>query len=138
MRCIPIFRNASTYWYCMSPGNVWNIQSVSLSLLLVLPCLRLSLIWHTKMKAKSDWSIKIYESWSQYNHAFGVKVMWKYKVLSKRECCVIKKSYSWLLWLDKGEESTMSGWGQLIFANLCDVKMLALHLPHIYMRKCSL
>ncbi len=28
--------------------------------LVVLPCLELSLIWHTKVKAKSDWSVKTY------------------------------------------------------------------------------
>ncbi len=28
--------------------------------LVVLPCSKLSLIWHTKVKAKSDWSVKTY------------------------------------------------------------------------------
>ncbi len=59
--------------------------------LVVLPCLKLSLIWHTKVKAKGNWSIKTY---IQADHntitPFCVKVMSKYKVLSKRERGMIK------------------------------------------------
>ncbi len=52
--------------------------------LVVLPCLKLSLIWHTKVKAKSDWSVKTYIK-ADHNTItlFGIKVMSKYKVLSK-------------------------------------------------------
>ncbi len=60
--------------------------------LVVLPCLKRSLIWHTKVKAKSDRSVKTY---IKADHSaitpFGVKVMSKYKVLSKRERSVIKR-----------------------------------------------
>ncbi len=59
--------------------------------LVVIPCLKLSLIWHTKVKAKSDWSVKIY---IQADHntitPFGVKVMSKFKELSKHERGMIK------------------------------------------------
>ncbi len=60
--------------------------------LVVLPCLKLSLIWHTKVKAKSDWSIKTNMK-SDHNTItpFSIKVMSKYKVLSKHEHGVIKK-----------------------------------------------
>ncbi len=59
--------------------------------LVVLPCLKLSLIWHTKVKAKSDWSVKTYIK-ADHNTItqFSVKVMSKYKVLSKREHGLIK------------------------------------------------
>ncbi len=55
--------------------------------LVVLPYLRLSLIWHTKGKAKSDWSIKkiISKLITTQSRAFGVKVMSNFKVLSKHE-----------------------------------------------------
>ncbi len=53
----------------------------------------LSLIWHTKVKAKSDWIITTYIK-ADYNTItpFGVKVMSQYKVLLKRECGVIKNT----------------------------------------------
>ncbi len=67
--------------------------------LVVLPCLKLSLIWHTKEKAKSNWSVKTYMK-ADHNTItpFGIKVISKYKVLSKHERCMIKKTtYKWLL-----------------------------------------
>ncbi len=52
----------------------------------VFPCLKLSLIWHTKVKAKSDWSVKTYMKANHNTIApFGLQVMSKYKVLSKCE-----------------------------------------------------
>ncbi len=50
------------------------------------------------MKAKSDRSIKNYMK-ADHNAItpFGVKVMWKYKVLSKREHCMIKNRLSYIL-----------------------------------------
>ncbi len=59
----------------------------------MLLCLRLSFIWHTKVKAKSNWSVKNYMK-ADHNTImpFGIKVMWNYKVLSKCERCMIKKN----------------------------------------------
>ncbi len=71
--------------------------------LVVLPCLKLSLIWHTKVKTKSEWSVKTYIK-ADHNTItpFGIKVMSKYKVLSKRECGMIKNILaSRLLWISK-------------------------------------
>ncbi len=57
----------------------------------MLPFLSLSFIWHTKVKAKSDWSVKHYMR-ADYNTITAfVNVMWKYKVLSKHEWCMINK-----------------------------------------------
>ncbi len=48
----------------------------------MLPCLRLSLIWHTEVKVKGDWSIKHCMKADHHTiTSFSVKVMWKYKVL---------------------------------------------------------
>ncbi len=60
--------------------------------LVVLPCLKLSLIWHTKVKAKSDSSVKTYMK-ADHNTItlLGIKLMSKYKVFSKRERSVIKQ-----------------------------------------------
>ncbi len=60
------------------------------------PSLRLPLIWHTKEKVKSDWSINNYVK-ADYNTTmpFSVKVKWKYKVLSKDECCMM---VNWMYW----------------------------------------
>ncbi len=49
-----VYYTVSATWECLEhPTCV--IES-----LVVLPCLKLSLIWHTKVKAKSDWSVKTY------------------------------------------------------------------------------
>ncbi len=62
----------------------------------MLPCLRLSLIWHTKLNVKSDRSVKHYMK-DDHNAItpFGIKVMWKYNVLSKQECCMPNKNTWW-------------------------------------------
>ncbi len=66
----------------------------------VLPCWRLSLIWHTKVQAKSDWSVKHdVKPGHKTITPFGVKVMSKFKVLSKREHGVIKKEV-WYLFIN--------------------------------------
>ncbi len=65
--------------------------------IVALPCWRISLIWHTKVYLKSDWSINTY---IQADHIitqsppFGIKVMSKFKVLSKCERGMIKKRIS--------------------------------------------
>ncbi len=75
----------SATWECLKhPACVTKF-------LLVLPCLKLSLIWHTKEKEKSNWSVKTYiKADHNTSRPFGIKVMSKYNVLSKRERGVIK------------------------------------------------
>ncbi len=94
MGCNPIFRNALTYWYCVCNLVTSGTSSRVTKSLVVLPCLKLSLIWHTKVKAKSNWSIKTSMK-ADHNTItpFGVKVMSKYKVSSKCKRGMIKKTY---------------------------------------------
>ncbi len=83
---------------CYTVSPTWECLELSACVIessVVLPCLKLSFIWHTKVKAKkSDWSVKTYIK-ADHNTItpFDVKVMSKYKVLSKREHGMIKISY---------------------------------------------
>ncbi len=83
---VTVCYTVSTTWECLEhPACVTES-------LVVLPCLKLSLIWDTKVKAKSDWSIKIISKLiTTQSRPFVVKVISKFKVLSKRERSVIKK-----------------------------------------------
>ncbi len=72
------FQEPLKYLRHLRNKHLWNSQPVVL-------------LWHTKMKAKSDWSIKHYiKPGHKTIMLFGIKVMSKYKVSSKRERGMIK------------------------------------------------
>ncbi len=98
-------------------------QPVQPSHYVVLPCLKLSLIWHTKVKVKSDWSIKTYMK-TDHNTImpFGIKVMSK----SKCEHGMIKNTLTHISWetVSSHQPFSVQGTTKTKFIMQCD------HWPH--------
>ncbi len=51
-----------------------------------LPCLKLSLIWHTKVKVKSDWSVKTYENILNEAH---LQQAWEEQSINNRQFALL-------------------------------------------------
>ncbi len=104
---------------CYTVAATWECLEHSACVtesLVELPCLKLSLILHTKVYVKSDWSIKTYIK-ADHNTItqFGVKVMSKYKVLSKHEHGMIKCRFIKFMVANLVEKNRYVAYG----ANLC-------------------